>query len=129
MSTHQPKLIIFIWFSFVILFVLLASLILSLGVILSKFNFLNREFSSPLECGFSTKELFRQPVSLRFFIFAVIFVVFDIELILVIPYLTRGVRAIKVRTLFICAVFLLAIGLFLEWNNKAFDWLMFVRSS
>lgn len=83
---------------------------------------LNREFNSPLECGFSTKELFRQPVSLRFFVFAVIFVVFDIELILVIPYLTRGTNTINSRALFVVAVFLLALGLFIEWNNKAFDW-------
>jgi len=58
---------------------------LLLGVTLRKIKTLSRNSVSPLECGFSTGQDSRPPISLRFFIYAVIFVVFDIELVLVVP--------------------------------------------
>lgn len=67
---------------------------LALGVMLSKLNPARRETISPLECGFTTAVDARQPVSLRFFIFAVVFVVFDIELILVVPILSNSLGAL-----------------------------------
>lgn len=59
------------------------------GLRLRKLNRETREFLSPLECGFSTGLDRRQPISLRFFIYAVVFVVFDVELVLVIPLLYK----------------------------------------
>ena len=69
--------------------------LLGLGAIVRKLNKLGRDPVSPLECGFSGRSDARQPVSLRFFIFAVIFVIFDIELIIVVPLLASPLRAVS----------------------------------
>lgn len=60
---------------------------LILGFIFSKYEPLRRESLSPLECGFNRYNEHRAPLSLRFFIFAVVFVIFDVELVLVLPIL------------------------------------------
>ena len=101
----------------------LGIILLSIGLTLAKINRLRREFLSPLECGFTSLEETRQPVSLRFFIFAVIFVIFDVELILIVPFLTGLLTNVNSRLYFFFCVFLLRAGLFLEWNNKAFEWI------
>lgn len=73
----------------------LGAVFILLGFVLRKINFSRREMISPLECGFTTAVDARQPVSLRFFIFAVVFVVFDIELILVVPLLSHPLSSLS----------------------------------
>jgi NADH:ubiquinone oxidoreductase subunit 3 (subunit A) len=69
---------------------------------------------APLECGFATSGETRQAFSLRFFVFAVVFVIFDVELVLVLPVLTRKLQLIALTSFFILVVNLLGLGLFLE---------------
>ena len=85
-----------------------------LGLMASKLIRLSREFMAPLECGFATSGETRQAFSLRFFVFAVVFVIFDVELVLVLPVLTRKLQLIALTSFFILVVNLLGLGLFLE---------------
>jgi len=87
--------------------------------ILCKKLLLDREINSPFECGFSTKEESRFPFSLRFFLVALIFLIFDVELLILFPYLRNLIFSNSLLRIFIYFLFLsiLSLGLFYEWNN------------
>lgn len=90
----------------------------------SEKQFKDREKISPFECGFSPNRKSRNPFSLRFFIVTLIFLIFDIEIALILPL---GVLyKINNITLFLNVGFLviiiLTLGLFHEWNEGMLDW-------
>ena len=56
-----------------------------LGRRVSLKNFINREHNSVFECGFITKIESKFRFSLHFFLVGLIFLIFDVELILLFP--------------------------------------------
>ena len=83
--------------------------------------FINRVKVSPFECGFDPKDSARLPFSVRFFLLAVLFLVFDIEIALVFP-LVFGVSLSFYRNFTIAGVgflIILLIGLLHEWREGA----------
>nr|YP_009493554.1 NADH dehydrogenase subunit 3 [Cryptonome barbada]AWN55969.1 NADH dehydrogenase subunit 3 [Cryptonome barbada] len=108
--------------------VLLASL-LSLAVFLISFvlaqrTFMDREKSSPFECGFDPLGSARIPFSLRFFLLAVIFLVFDIEIVLLMPLpLIMGLgQALSAAISVLLFLMILIIGLIHEWHEGSLEW-------
>ena len=92
----------------------LRALLIILGYTVRKIYKSSREFLRPLECGFNTYQETRLPVSLQFFVFAVIFVIFDIELIFLVPIIKLSSTTLEVVIFFIILVNLLTVGLVLE---------------
>lgn len=80
-------------------------------------------YSSPFECGFTPITSNRPPFSLRFFLLCVLFLIFDVELVLLIPLVWMSVWRVYLwfapLTLF---TLVLLLGLYHEWNEGAIDW-------
>nr|YP_010563158.1 NADH dehydrogenase subunit 3 [Demonax pseudonotabilis]UYX61164.1 NADH dehydrogenase subunit 3 [Demonax pseudonotabilis] len=112
-----------LFFTSVIIMIITFILILLLNLI-SKKTFMDREKSSPFECGFDPKSSARLPFSLQFFLIAVIFLIFDVEITLLLP-LVVTMNLTNLMNYFIVMVFFLIIlilGLFHEWNQGALNW-------
>nr|AYN50392.1 NADH dehydrogenase subunit 3 [Laparocerus freyi] len=105
------------------IFIILTLLILVLNLS-SKKTFSDREKNSPFECGFDPKNSARMPFSLQFFLIAVIFIIFDVELTLLLPMImvTKTSSLISYSIITITFIFILLIGLYHEWKKGALDW-------
>nr|WGO57931.1 NADH dehydrogenase subunit 3 [Episymploce sundaica] len=102
----------------------LSMIIMLLATLLSKKSIEDREKSSPFECGFDPKSSARLPFSLRFFLIAVIFLIFDVEIALLLP-MTIIMNLCNINSwIMISSMFLLIllIGLYHEWNQGSLEW-------
>jgi len=84
---------------------------------------LDRELLSPFECGFNSADPGTLPFSLRFFLLAIIFLIFDVELVILFPFLVKMVyvRVWSLVLFFVFFLIFLSIGLFHEWNQKILE--------
>nr|AXS65182.1 NADH dehydrogenase subunit 3 [Coleoptera sp. 13 KM-2017] len=92
--------------------------------LISKKTFSDREKSSPFECGFDPKSSARLPFSLHFFLIAVIFLIFDIEITLLFPMIIslKISNMMNYFTILLFFILILLIGLFHEWKQGALNW-------
>ena len=78
---------------------------------------------SPYECGFDAFGDARMKFDIRFYLVALLFILFDIEVIFLMPW-AANVNALGLPGF--CAVLgflgLLTIGLAYEWKRGALDW-------
>nr|QWQ55670.1 NADH dehydrogenase subunit 3 [Microconema clavata] len=104
--------------------IILAMVVMILATILSKKSINDREKSSPFECGFDPKSSARLPFSLRFFLIAVIFLIFDVEIALLLPVtiIMQASNIISWTAVSMFFLLILLIGLFHEWNQGALEW-------
>nr|QHD26850.1 NADH dehydrogenase subunit 3 [Dioryctria yiai] len=107
-----------------ILIIIISNIMMFLSIILSKKSFKDREKSSPFECGFDPKSSARIPFSLHFFLITVIFLIFDIEIALILPIiplfkLVNFFIWFKISLFFII---ILLLGLYHEWNQNMLNW-------
>ncbi len=80
---------------------------------------------SPFECGYLPFEERRIPFSSHFFILRLIFLVFDIELVILFPFVSLITWRRTPVSLAILLIFLilLTLGLLVEWEKAMLDWL------
>nr|WNH22772.1 NADH dehydrogenase subunit 3 [Rypticus saponaceus] len=79
---------------------------------------------SPYECGFDPLGTARLPFSLRFFLVAILFLLFDLEIALLLP-LPWGDQLASPLLTFLWAsavLLLLTLGLIYEWIQGGLDW-------
>lgn len=89
-----------------------------------------QEKHSPFECGFIPWENSRQTFSIQFFLIALIFLIFDVELILIFPYIITAMHCIPLISLLSLSVFLLVLtaGFVFEWLTNQLSWYSLNRS-
>nr|YP_009731510.1 NADH dehydrogenase subunit 3 [Macrocheles muscaedomesticae]QHQ98528.1 NADH dehydrogenase subunit 3 [Macrocheles muscaedomesticae] len=84
----------------------------------------NKEKASPFECGFEPFCNNRTPFSLRFFKIILIFLIFDIEIILILPIPLKIYSMSHHPILFYNIIILIILmGLFYEWYQGALNWI------
>nr|YP_008593477.1 NADH dehydrogenase subunit 3 [Taractes asper]BAN83419.1 NADH dehydrogenase subunit 3 [Taractes asper] len=84
----------------------------------------DHEKLSPYECGFDPLGSARLPFSLRFFLVAILFLLFDLEIALLLP-LPWGDQLPSPLTTFLWAssvLILLTLGLIYEWLQGGLEW-------
>nr|WRW55952.1 NADH dehydrogenase subunit 3 [Pseudocuneopsis yangshuoensis] len=111
----------------VLLAVLLGFVLLSVGLFLGASFYAGREKVTPFECGFDPMGSSRVPFSLRFFLLAVIFVVFDVEIVLLFPVVMMvGSSWMWVSSYLALLVFLVLLfgGVIHEWREGSLEWEM-----
>nr|AKF02249.1 NADH dehydrogenase subunit 3 [Oxya hyla intricata] len=113
-----------ILFSSISISFIVPMIVMLLATMLSKKLINDREKSSPFECGFDPKSSARMPFSLRFFLIAVIFLIFDVEIALILPIViilkTSNISVWMLSTMFFIIVLL--GGLYYEWYQGALKW-------
>nr|YP_010730389.1 NADH dehydrogenase subunit 3 [Pica hudsonia]YP_010730402.1 NADH dehydrogenase subunit 3 [Pica nuttalli]AAK50203.1 NADH dehydrogenase subunit 3 [Pica hudsonia]WEG23347.1 NADH dehydrogenase subunit 3 [Pica hudsonia]WEG23360.1 NADH dehydrogenase subunit 3 [Pica hudsonia]WEG23373.1 NADH dehydrogenase subunit 3 [Pica hudsonia]WEG23386.1 NADH dehydrogenase subunit 3 [Pica hudsonia] len=111
-----------------ILFMLISSFILS--IILTTLNFWlaqtnpDSEKLSPYECGFDPLGSARLPFSIRFFLVAILFLLFDLEIALLLPLPWALQLQTPTTTLMWASILilLLTLGLIYEWIQGGLEW-------
>nr|APT36768.1 NADH dehydrogenase subunit 3 [Amblyospiza albifrons] len=111
-----------------ILFMFMLSL--SLSIILTMLNFWlaqmnpDTEKLSPYECGFDPLGSARLPFSIRFFLVAILFLLFDLEIALLLPLPWATQLQSPTTTLMWASllILLLTLGLVYEWIQGGLEW-------
>ncbi len=110
----------------IILFLIIA-LILSFGFIFINFLFSPKkpdpEKLSAYECGFEPFNDSRMEFDVRFYLVAILFIIFDLEVALLFPWaISLGEIGIYGFWSMMFFLFLLTIGFIYEWKKGALEW-------
>nr|QJQ72521.1 NADH dehydrogenase subunit 3 [Nymphalis ladakensis] len=105
--------------------IIISNLFMMTFIYYSKKSFMDREKCSPFECGFDPMCLARIPFSLHFFLITVIFLIFDVEIVLILPMIPTFKMVnffIWYKTSFFFIIMLL-IGTYHEWKQNMLNWI------
>nr|ABG73974.1 NADH dehydrogenase subunit 3 [Lepilemur ruficaudatus] len=100
----------------VMILVMIAFWLPQLNVYTEKYN--------PYECGFDPMGSARLPFSMKFFLVAITFLLFDLEiaLLLPLPWATQTNNLKLMLTAALALISILAAGLAYEWFQKGLEW-------
>ena len=110
----------------IIIFLFIA-LFLSIGFVLANFlaapNNPDPEKLSAYECGFEPFEDSRIEFDVRFYLVAILFIIFDLEIAFLFPWaISLGNIGILGFSSMMIFLFILTIGFIYEWKKGALDW-------
>nr|YP_010890087.1 NADH dehydrogenase subunit 3 [Rosacea flaccida]WJJ70111.1 NADH dehydrogenase subunit 3 [Rosacea flaccida] len=83
----------------------------------------NKEKLTTYECGFNPIYYPGKPFSIKFFVIALVFLIFDLEISLLFPWSSYTSKiTIDTQYIIIFFIFFLIIGLIYEWKLKSLEW-------
>nr|YP_011036738.1 NADH dehydrogenase subunit 3 [Xestocephalus cognatus]WRK21342.1 NADH dehydrogenase subunit 3 [Xestocephalus cognatus] len=102
----------------------LSMMISMMIIMLKKKSTTNKQKMSPFECGFNPMSFPRVPFSIHFFIISVLFLIFDIEIIIILPMIITIKSSMLLKWLIssTTVITILLTGLYHEWNNGLLNW-------
>jgi len=100
----------------------LAIIILGLSYIIKTKNY-NWEKISAYECGFQSFEDSRQRFDVKFYLVAILFIIFDLEIAYLFPW-GLAMDELNLEGIISMIIFLLilTVGFIYEWKKGALDW-------
>nr|UPL65785.1 NADH dehydrogenase subunit 3 [Anacestra spiniger] len=103
---------------------LISLILMILCTIISKKSIKDQEKMSPFECGFDPKSNARMPFSLQFFLIAIIFLIFDVEIVLILPLMVslKMMNIMSWMIITVMFIMILILGLYFEWKNGMLEW-------
>lgn len=110
-----------------ILIILIISLLLSAVISIASYilgeKSPDREKVSVYECGFDPFHSPGEPFSIRFFLIAILFLVFDLEISYLFPWsATSNIISLEGHTVVGLFLIILIIGLVYEWIKGGLEW-------
>ena len=110
----------------IIIFLAIA-LLFSLGFVILNFAFSPKnpdsEKLSAYECGFEPFNDSRMEFDIRFYLVAILFIIFDLEIAFLFPWaITLGNTGLFGFFSMMLFLFILTIGFIYEWKKGALDW-------
>nr|YP_004935638.1 NADH dehydrogenase subunit 3 [Alloeorhynchus bakeri]ADI75225.1 NADH dehydrogenase subunit 3 [Alloeorhynchus bakeri] len=103
---------------------LIPVLLIVMCTLIAKKSNMDREKLSPYECGFDPYKSARMPFSIQFFMIAILFLIFDVEIVIILPAsitLKYGMLSNWIITSSFFIIILL-LGLHHEWYNGILEW-------
>ena len=120
LTNYLPVLI------FLAIAAVLAAVLLALGSVLGRLSARHRgdpEKLSPYECGFEAFEESRRKFDVRYYLVAILFIVFDLEIAFLFPWAVAlgkiGLAGLVAMSIFLA---ILVVGFIYEWKKGALEW-------
>nr|YP_010444570.1 NADH dehydrogenase subunit 3 [Antialcidas floripennae]UTI38480.1 NADH dehydrogenase subunit 3 [Antialcidas floripennae] len=109
---------------YMLMIMLINIMIITMITLMSKKSIYDKQKSSPFECGFNPMSKKRLPFSIHFFMIAIIFLIFDVEIVIIMPMVfTMKFSIIKFWSLTsMIFIIILIMGLYYEWMNGMLNW-------
>ena len=108
------------------LFIVLAAFVGVIPVVLAKLVSVSKPSkakSAPFQCGFPAEGSIRIPFDIRYYLVALLFILFDLETAFLFPWAV-SLDILSWPGIWIMMVFLgvLTVGFVFEWKHGALDW-------
>nr|YP_011004256.1 NADH dehydrogenase subunit 3 [Haemaphysalis taiwana]UNO53916.1 NADH dehydrogenase subunit 3 [Haemaphysalis cornigera]WPS93618.1 NADH dehydrogenase subunit 3 [Haemaphysalis taiwana] len=107
-----------------IMIMFLVPLLISILFLVIHFkNLMSKEKLSPFECGFDPFSYSRVPFSLKFFYIGIIFLIFDVEIVIIVPFPLISSYNFYMFISFLIINMIIFFSLIFEWKLGMIDWL------
>ncbi len=107
---------------FILFGVIVGGVLLAVGSLLSP-NRPDAEKLSPYECGFEAFEDARMKFDVRYYLVAILFILFDLEIAFLFPWavVLPEIGGFGFAAMMVCLA-VLVVGFVYEWKKGALDW-------
>jgi NADH-quinone oxidoreductase subunit A len=107
---------------FIIVGMVMGAVLLAVGFILGP-NRPDTEKGSPYECGFEAFEDARMKFDVRYYLVAILFIIFDLEIAFLFPWATvlDKLGLVGFLAMAVC-LGVLVVGFIYEWKKGALEW-------
>nr|ALD88449.1 NADH dehydrogenase subunit 3 [Megachile sculpturalis] len=102
-------------------------LLINMNIFLSMNNKINREKNYPFECGFNMNSHSRLPFIINFYLITLLFLIFDVEIMMIIPtmYLMSSFNSMYMTLILLFFILILIISLMYEWIYSLLNWIFY----